>query len=57
MEKNFIEKVTNLEREKVKYVPKKLFERFALVRRTEKERTLWLFSECPVEQLGRSKRV
>lgn len=27
MEKNFIEKVTNLEREKVKYVPKKLFER------------------------------
>lgn len=27
MEKNFVEKVTNLEREKVKYVPKKLFER------------------------------
>lgn len=27
MEKNFIEKVTNLEREKIKYVPKKLFER------------------------------
>lgn len=26
MEKNFIEKVTNLEREKVKYVPKKLFD-------------------------------
>ena len=27
MEKNFVEKVTNLEREKIKYVPKKLFER------------------------------
>lgn len=27
MEKNFVEKVTNLEREKVKYVPKKLFEK------------------------------
>lgn len=27
MEKNFIEKVTNLEREKIKYVPKKLFEK------------------------------
>lgn len=26
MEKNFIEKVTNLEREKIKYVPKKLFD-------------------------------
>lgn len=26
MEKNFIEKVTNLEREKVKYVPRKIFE-------------------------------
>lgn len=27
MEKNYVEKVTNLEREKVKYVPKKLFDR------------------------------
>lgn len=26
MEKNFVEKVTNLEREKVKYVPKKIFD-------------------------------